>query len=291
MLGRPLLRRIAERVVGPGKAASIWTRIDIIGDIAVIKIPRNGDVTLEDMKALAREIMRELPYIRSVWAVASPTKEPYRVRELVHLAGEERSETVYVEHGCRFRVDVRRVFVTPRLNYEHRRIASLIRPGEVVVNMFAGAGLFSIIAACKSRPARVYSIDINPHAYRYMQVNAVENRVADVVVPLLGDAADIVKRRLRGVADRVLMPLPELALRYLYYAIEALKEHGFIHVYLHARAPSKREAIELAEKSVLMEASRHPSADARVVYSRRVRMVGPRTVQVVVDLEVWKDPG
>jgi len=31
------------------------------------------------------------------------------------------------------------------------------------------------------------------------------------VIPILGDAREIVEGRLKGVADRVLMPLPEMA--------------------------------------------------------------------------------
>jgi len=279
-----LVERLAREVLPEGR---VWKRVDIIGDIAVLKIPP-GSADLEGLRRLGEALIRELGYVRSVWGVASPTEGAYRLRRLVHLAGEERTETVYVEHGCRFRVDVAKVFVTPRLNYEHARIASLVRPGEVVVNMFAGAGLFSVIIACKSKPAKVYSIDINPSAYEYMTENVRLNRVEGVVEPLLGDAAEVVRSRLRGVADRVLMPLPELALRYMYYGILALRRRGFIHVYLHVRAPGRREALELAAYAARMEALRSGAREARVIGARRVRSVGPRTLQVAVDLEVEK---
>jgi len=282
---RPLIERLAREVLADG---SVWKRVDIIGDVAVLKVPP-GVSDLEGLRRLGEALLGELKYVRSVWGVASPTEGAYRLRRLVHLAGEERTETVYVEHGCRFKVDVARVFVTPRLNYEHARVASLVRPGEVVVNMFAGAGLFSIIIACKSKPSKVYSIDINPHAYRYMVENVVINKVEGVVEPLLGDAAEIVKSRLRGVADRVLMPLPELALKYMYYAILALRSRGIIHVYLHVKAPGgRREALELAAHAAREEALRSGAREATVIGARKVRSVGPRTLQVVVDLEVEK---
>ena len=289
MSGEPILRRIARRVLGEEKAARVWKRLDIVGDIVIIRLPVDGSIGLDDARRLAEELLGELGYVRSVWAVASPVEGPYRTRRLIHLAGDERTETEYREHGCRFRVDVAEVFITPRLNYEHRRIAELVRPGEVIVNMFAGAGLFSVIAACHARPSKVYSIDINPRAYELMRENARLNRVEGVVEPILGDAARVVAERLRGVADRVLMPLPELALDYIYYAVEALRHSGFIHVYLHVAAPRGFDPLALAAHVARERALSHSGVrDARVEVARRVRSVGPRRVQVVVDLWVEK---
>ncbi len=290
MSGEPLLRRIARRALGEEKAARVWKRLDIVGDIAILRLPMDNSLSLEEARALAGELLKELNYIKSVWAIASPTEGPYRLRRLIHLAGEERTTTVYREHGCKFKVDVAEVFITPRLNYEHRRIASLVRPGEVIVNMFAGAGLFSIIAACHASPAKVYSIDINPRAYELMVENVRLNRVEGIVEPILGDAARVVSERLRGVADRVLMPLPELALDYLYYAVEALRGKGYVHVYLHVSEPRGLDPLPLAASIVRERALSHPGvSDARVEAARRVRSVGPRRVQVVVDLWVEKD--
>ena len=85
--------------------------------------------------------------------------------------------------------------------------------------MFAGVGCFSILIAKKAVDAKVYSIDINPVAYECMQENVRINRVFNRVFPLLGDSKEIVLSQLQGVADRVLMPLPELALEYLPYAL------------------------------------------------------------------------
>ena len=290
MSGEPLLRRIARRALGEEKAARIWKRLDIVGDIAILRIPLDNSLSIEEAKLLASELLKELRYVKSVWAIASPTEGPYRLRRLVHLAGEKRTITIYREHGCKFKVDVAEVFITPRLNYEHRRIAGLVRPGEVIVNMFAGAGLFSIVAACHARPARVYSIDINPRAYELMVENVRLNRVEGVVEPILGDAASVVAEKLRGVADRVLMPLPELALDYLYYAVEALRDRGYIHVYLHVSEPKGLDPLLLASSIARDRALSHPRVrDVRVEAARRVRSVGPRRVQVVVDLWVERD--
>ncbi|MCE4619741.1 MAG: class I SAM-dependent methyltransferase family protein [Desulfurococcales archaeon] len=282
-----LLRKIAEEVLGPGKAGKVWSRIDIVGDIAVIKKPFTPDVTLEDLRRLGEELVKRLPYIRSVWLAAGPVEGAYKTREYIHLAGEERSDTIYVEHGCKFHVDIRKVFITPRLNYEHLRVARLVGRGETVTNMFAGAGLFSIIIACKSSPRKVYSIDVNPHAYEFMVENARLNRVENVVEPILGDARDVIGSRLSGTSDRVLMPLPELAIEYLPYALEALRGgKGVVHVYLHVHYAKGEDPLEKSARLVARRLEELGVSDYRISLVRRVRPVGPRTLQTVVDVVI-----
>lgn len=281
----PLIRRIAEEVLGPGeRARSVWKRADLIGDIMILKKPPG--VSAGEMRLIAERILERLPYVKSVWMAAGPVGGAHRVRErLVHLAGERRTVTVYKEHGCRFKVDIMRVFITPRLSFEHLRVARAVRPWETVLNMFAGAGLFSIMAACKSSPRRVYSVDINPHAYELMVENVRLNRVEHIVEPILGDAAEVARSLLRGVADRVLLPLPELALEYLPHALLALRSCGTLHVYLHIGYDKGEDPRVLAERAVEDALERYGARCLRIIGSRVVRPVGPRTDQVVVDVQ------
>lgn len=287
-----LLRRIARSVLGPEKASALWSRIDLVGDIALIKSPEvagfNDPLTLEDYRRLAEALLAEAPYIKSVWLLKGPVRGSSLLREAVHLAGERRSTTIYREHGCEFKIDILKVFVTPRLGYEHGRIADLVKPGEVIVNMFAGAGLFSIIAACR-KPVRIYSIDLNPDAYKLMteSIRLNKGRLRGEVVPILGDAARVIEERLEASADRVLEPYPRLALDYLEYALKALRGRGSIHVYLHIESRRKMDARSEAEKLVV-ERLRSLGWNVVSLSSRVVRPVGPRFYQVVVDVETRK---
>ena len=276
------MKKIAREVLGEDYASRLWRRVEFIGDIALIRTPLGMDP--RDLKPLAEELIKRLPYVKSVWAAIPGVTGEYRLRRHVWLAGEERSETIYREHGCLFKVDINKVYVSPSLNYEHIRVARLVERGEIVVNMFAGAGLFSIIIAKYSRPRLVYSIDINPHAYNYMVENIALNRVEGLVEPILGDAKQVVEEKLVGVADRVLMPYPELALEYLPYALKALRDgRGWIHVYLHIYT-SRNEHWRTRVQSMVENRLRELGARHRVVNTRKIRNVGPRTHQVVVDV-------
>ena len=281
-----ILRELAYEVLGPEKAKLLWSRIDLIGDIALIKKPfMHDEISVEELKLLATRLLESLKSIRSVWLVVSPVEGPYKTRRLLHLAGEERTTTLYKEHGCVFKVDISKVFITPRLSYEHLRVSRMVRVGERVLNMFAGVGTFSIIIARHSRPSKVYSIDINEDAYSLMVENISLNRVSGIVEPYLGDAARVVEERLRGSSNRVLMPLPDLALDYLKHALNALiNGRGWIHVYLHVRTPDPLIEAQRIVASQLDRLSWKPLT----MKSRVVRSVGPRLSQVVVDAYVTK---
>ncbi len=276
------LRKIARDALGDEKARKIWGRIEIIGDVAVIRVP--FDMDPEELVPLAEKIIEELPYVKSVWAGLPGVEGPYRLRKYVHLAGEKRSETIYKEHGCLFKVDITKVYVSPTLNYEHKRIAQLVKPGEIIVNMFAGAGFFSIIAAKYSKPKTVHSIDINPYAYKYMVINIKLNKVEDIVKPYLGDAAKIIEEQLVNICNRVLMPYPELALSYLKYALKALRNgKGYIHVYLHINAEKGENPLTIGEKQLINELEVLGARKISVLNKRIVRTIGPRKYQVVID--------
>jgi tRNA (guanine37-N1)-methyltransferase len=276
---------VAREILGEDFARRIWRRIEFIGDIALIRTPLN--MNPEELRPLGEEILNRIPHVKSVWASIPGIEGPYRLRRHVWLAGEQRSETLYREHGCVFKVDINRVYISPSLNYEHIRVARLVNPGEVVFNMFAGAGLFSIIIAKHSNPSRVYSVDINPDAYYYMVENIKLNHVEDKVHPVLGDAKDVASK-LSSSVNRVLMPYPELALDYLPYAVDSLKNSGWVHVYLHVRT-ERGEHWRTKALRVISERLAEISARSYTVsHVRKIRNVGPRQHQVVVDLYIAK---
>lgn len=166
----------------------------------------------------------------------------------------------------------------------------MIKPQETIVNMFAGAGCFSIIIAKKANPAKVYSIDVNPAAIQYMRENIRLNRVYDKVIPLQGDAKEIINNRLQSSADHVLMPLPEKALEYLPCAVSALKASGgWIHYYDFEHAKKTENPVEKTKLRVAEELAR-----LNVVFSfpssRVVRTTGPNWHQVALDIHVTRTP-
>jgi len=254
---------------------------DIIGDIAIIKpIPGFQANVTEG----AGKIVAVNRHVRTVLRQTTPVSGEFRTRTLEWILGEKKTETVHREHGCQFKVDVAKVYFSPRLLYERIRVARKVAPDETVINMFAGAGCFSIIIAKHSQASKVFSIDINPEATRYMFENVCLNKVAGRVSTILGDSKAIIELHLRARADRVLMPLPTRAIAYMDAAIASLKPKlGNIHIYDFVHAKKGENPLQ---KTLDKIASRLSQFELSVIRrdARIVRTIGPNWYQTVVDL-------
>jgi tRNA (guanine37-N1)-methyltransferase len=282
------MRQRLKARVDTADSANVYNSYDLVGDIAVIKVPNDNH---ENAEKAAQAIMKLYPRkVKAVFLQTSAVQGDFRVRHLHFLAGENRTVTTHKEHGCLFRVDVEKCYISPRLLLEHQRIPSLVAPGELVVNMFSGVGCFSILIAKAASGSKVYSIDVNPTAYECMEQNVRLNQVVNRVFPMLGDSKDLISTQLRGVADRVLMPLPELALEYLSYALMALKPSGgWIHYFDFQHAAKGENPIEKTRQKVAAH------LDALGVsytfgFSRVIRSTGPHWYQTILDVCVTALP-
>lgn len=265
--------------------ASVCNSYDIVGDIAIAHLPESE----EERQRIAETILNIHKNVKTVLAQSGGVCGEFRLRELKYVAGENKTATFHRESGCIFSVDVEKCYFSPRLSYERLRTARQVQKDEVVVNMFAGVGCFSILIARQANPGKVYSIDVNPIACECMERNVKINKVYGKVVPLLGDAKDLVQRKLCGVADRVLMPLPEKAFQYLPDAVSALNKcGGWVHYYDFEHASKEEDASEKAKMKVLRKLA-DLKIDCEVSFARVVRSVGPNWYQVVLDVRVMKD--
>lgn len=279
---RKRLKEKLSNAIPPESLSKVTSSFDILGNIAIIKAPINA----VDVEIVAKQIMTTHRGVKTVFSQTSPIRGDHRIRQLTLLAGENTTVTKYKEAGCVFTVDVEKCYFSPRLSHERLRIATQVTLDETVVNMFSGVGCFSVIIAKTIPKIKVYSIDVNPTAYQYMVDNVRVNRAYGKVYPQLGDSKDIVESQLQGIADRVLMPLPEKTLEYLPVALSALKEDGgWIHLYDFQHAIGKEDPVEKTELKVA-EALKSLGVNYMFAYSRVVRSTGPNWYQTVLDIHI-----
>ncbi len=277
------LKTALKGKLSPAEVALIYKSYDVIGDIAIIRIPEPLSV---HSKTIAEVLMQQHRHLEAVWRQSSPVSGEFRLRELELIAGEPKTETIHREHGCLFKVDVKEVYFSPRLGFERMRIANLIRANEIVVNMFAGVGCYSIVIAKHSGAARIHSIDINPIAVKYMRENVLLNKVVNEVLPIEGDSKTVIESTLQNLADRVLMPLPESAYEYLDSAVLSLKpKGGWIHYYDFEHARKEESPVEKVETKVA-EKLKHQSRRFEFSSSRIVRQTGPNWHQIAIDIRM-----
>jgi len=275
-----MLKKALENVLSKKENEDLFSAFDQIGDIIIVRIP---DSLLEKKQIIGETLLEQVKTAKSVFYQSSSVEGDFRTRELEILAGLDKTETEYKEFGCRFVVDVQKAFFSPRLSTERDRIADLVQDGEVVINMFGGVGMFSIIAA-KRKKCTIYNIDINPVATKLCEKNIELNKLKGNVTSIPGDASQIIEEKLKDKGDRVLMLLPERSDEFLNSAISATKKNGIIHYYSHIHADEKSQAPKLSEKHYL----EITPVKSKILDSKIVRAVGPRYYQTVVDTRIAK---
>jgi tRNA (guanine37-N1)-methyltransferase len=197
---------------------------DTLGSIAIVKM---ADEVVPYAKDIGKAIIATQKAIRTV-CVDSGVVDQFRTRNIKVVAGDKATETTHKEYGLVFKMDISKVFFSPRLSTEREVVARQVNPGEVVIDMFAGIGPFSIMIAKNRAPKVVYAIDINPEAIGYMKENIALNKVGNVI-SIQGDAREEIVKLEK--ADRVIMNLPHDAKGFIPDAIRALKPGGIVHFY------------------------------------------------------------
>jgi len=254
---------------------------DVIGDVAVIDL--RSELASYSMQ-IGNGIRRVNPNVRLVVRKSGEVSGKFRTRGLQVLAGSGGMETVHREFSCSYHLDISSVYFNPRLSYERLRVAKQVEENEVVVDMFAGVGPYSVLIAKLQPTSRVYSIDINPSAIKYLEENTFRNRVADRVIPILGDARELSILQLRGIADRVIMNLPSEAINYIDAALRTLKRRsGIVHFYQFAQRDMIVDTIKDSfESSVIRENRQVKSFN----FCKAIREIAPGKVQVAIDATV-----
>jgi tRNA (guanine37-N1)-methyltransferase len=273
--------QILENDVPPNLLTKLPQALDVVGDIAIIEIPT--ELTAYE-KLIGEAILKSHRNIKTVLAKAGAISGTYRVRGYSLIGGEQKTLTIHREFGVKYQVDVAKAYFSPRLSHEHERVASLVQTSETVIDLFAGVGPFSILIAKKNLNVKVYSIDINPEAIELLRVNVRINRVENRVFPILGDARDIAETSLKGLANRVIMNLPETAIEFVGTACQAIKPMGgIIHFYGFVRSPDSIEDLKLRFSSAVEKAERKLES---YIYAKSIRETAPYESQVVLDAKI-----
>jgi len=261
--------------------ASVPRAIDFVGDIAIVEIPPELS---NHKKEIGDALLKANKQTCTVLAKSGAVEGVYRLRDFEVISGAKKTVTVYTEYGCVYHVDVAKAYFSPRLSTEHSRVASTVKTGEKVVDLFAGVGPFAIPIAKKHKNVLVYAVDVNPDAVSLLKRNVTVNRVEKQVVPILGDARQVVKEQLSGKADRVIMNLPETALDFVDVACEALKpKGGIIHYYGFVKALNPLETTKVRLTEAVNQNNRQVK---KIILAKTVREVAPYTWQVVVDTKI-----
>lgn len=275
------LVELVEYELPPHLLANLPHAVDFVGDVAIVEISPELDAY---KLAIGEAILRTNPRIRTVLSKVGAVGGTYRLREFSVIAGQHKTETVHKEYGCQYYVDVAKAFFSPRLSFEHHRVASLVQDGETVVDLFSGVGPFSVQTAKNHQEVTIYAIDINPDAVEYLKKNIRINRVIGAVHPIVGDARQVTQNMLSDVADRVIMNLPEKAIQFVDVACKAMKPSGgIVHFYSFINKSDSLENLTVRFTESVQKSRRTVE---KILFSRLVRETAPNQWQAVLDARI-----
>jgi tRNA (guanine37-N1)-methyltransferase len=268
----PSYRELLAAKIGEKRYKEISKGFDVLGNIAII------DADKSVAGKVARIVMDTHKSVETVLRKGGPVSGRYRTRKYVFVLGKKNYTARYNENGASFVFDVRKVYFSPRLAYERKRITDLSKDGESVVVMFAGIGPFAIEIAKKNKKSKIIAIELNKMGYKYAIQNIRINKT-DNVTPILGDAAKPPKKY-KNFADRIIMPLPMDSYRFLESAFAMAGKRCIVHYYAFVDDEGDEEIVKVKKFSI-----RH-GRKFKLLGKRIVRPYSARTTEIVLDFEI-----
>ncbi|XP_041252427.1 tRNA wybutosine-synthesizing protein 2 homolog [Onychostruthus taczanowskii] len=191
-----------------------------------------------------------------------------------------------VDNGIRYTFDVTKCMFSPGNITEKLRVASLPCSGEVLVDLYAGIGYFTLPFLVHAGAAFVHACEWNSHAAEALHRSLVLNGVRDRCHIHRGDSRQL---QLRDVADRVNLGLIPSSEEGWPAACRVLKKDtgGVLHIHHNVEtrpAPAApRSAEPLAERGSAEAAS--PGGEAR----RPAEHGGEQAARLRAEWQSWAE--
>ncbi len=201
-----------------------------LGDICVIKLDKGLE---RYKKSVGNAILGLLPQFKAV-CVQGKISGEYRRPEIELIAGILPKEITIHENGCTFRLNPQAIMYSQGNHQEKKRMIATVKDSEIIVDMFAGIGYFTVPIAKNHKNSTVYAIEKNPESFKYLLENIRANYLSNVI-PILSDAG---KARVPQ-ADRVIMGLIPSCKAFVKTAARLTKKGAVIHY--HGLAREKKE--------------------------------------------------
>ncbi|CAA9987413.1 met-10+ like protein, putative [Plasmodium knowlesi strain H] len=125
-------------------------------------------------KVIAEIILDKNKSIKTVINKMDTLKNLHRTFNIELLAGEKNYLTTLKENDIKVKLNYELIYWNSKLKKERDRIYDLVENNSIIVDLFAGVGIFSLHLSKKK--CLCFSNDINSHAYNFMNVNIKLNK-------------------------------------------------------------------------------------------------------------------
>ncbi len=238
-------------------------------------------------KKEAKKFLKKFPYIKTICVRTGKIKSQFRqpqLKVLISRVKSKKTETIHHESGIFYKFDVKKImFAKGNINERHR-IAKIAKKSEIIVDMFAGIGYFSLPLA-KCTETKVYAIELNPRAYYYLLENIKLNKLKNIKA-IKGNCSKIVPKLAKQVkADRILMGLLPSPYRYLNAAFQIAKKKTKIYYSCLIEKKNKKRRINNLIKKINLIASKY-KLKIKLLRAVKVKSYSPAFDHYVLDLQI-----
>jgi tRNA wybutosine-synthesizing protein 2 len=196
------------------------------------------------------------------------------------ISGDKITETIHKENGIRYKMDPQKIMFSSGNMAERRRMATISNSREIVVDLFAGIGYFTLPIAVYSKPKKIFACEINPIAYRYLCANVVINHVTDIVESLWGDNR---KTAPKDCADRVILGYLQEPQLFLKVVLECLRNQSGI---LHYHEIIPFESIPELPLKRIETVTKKYHRSVELLKINEIKSYAPRIHHVVLDVRI-----
>lgn len=251
-----------------------------VGDIIILNLKPES---IKDKKIIGEKILELYPRIKTV-CNKTGIKGKLRIPEIEIIAGKRNTAAIVNENGCKYKFDARKLMFAKGNINERARIAKEVKSGEIVVDMFAGIGYFSIPIGKFSLAKKIIAIELNPVSFDYLKENIKLNKINNIEA-IKGDNKKIIKK-IKEKADRILMGYIPPPKKFLRTALLVAKKGTVIHyAALISEINFKKElekTVDELKKEIIGEKFK-----IKLKKYNFVKNYKPKTGHYTLDLEVF----
>lgn len=241
---------------------------DIIGN-------RKKAVAIIDKEEKAEDILKKHKNVKSVLLKLTGRTGKYRTYKMKLVKGKRNTEVIHKEYGYSLKLDPKKVYFSPREAEERQRISKKVKSGERILIMFSGVSAFAI-AIAKKKNSDIICIEINKKAVEYADENTRINKLKGRIENINADIRKVYKKL--GKFDRILMPLPESAYKYLDTAFFCSKKNTIIHLYGISDENNFKDLVEKVKKH---------KKKIRILRKQKVLPFGVRMYKIRLDIKLF----
>jgi len=256
-----------------------------VGKVIILKL---NPILIEKREIIGKTYLKLFPNIRSIYINLGKVVGTFRdPKGIEFIAGEDNPIVEHKEHRIIYRFDITKIMFSKGNIYERKYLATLIKGGEIIVDMFAGIGYFSLPIAKHASPEKIYSIEINPVSYKFLVENIKINHLEEKIIPILGNSKkEVLNLSKSGIrADRIIMGVFPAPKDFIREALSLAKDKGSIFHY--EGVVSKEDFLSLFEE--FHNEAKKMDFKSELKARRYVKSYGPNLYHAVLDILAYKE--